>query len=63
MDNDDYQQLIDEAFDAVVEEEEREAEEEAEREAAAAVPRPIHHQRTIWCAMSAIAYICNCIHM
>ena len=46
MNNGDYQQLIDEAFDAVVEEVQWEAE-EAEREAVAAVPHPIHYRRTI----------------
>ena len=47
MDNDDYQQFWDEAFDAVVEEMQREADEEAEWEAAAAVPRPIYPRRII----------------
>ncbi|XP_042044035.1 uncharacterized protein LOC121789719 [Salvia splendens] len=45
MDNDDYQQVWDEAFDFLVQEVQREADEEAEREAA--VPRLIHHRRTI----------------
>ncbi|XP_042027321.1 uncharacterized protein LOC121774527 [Salvia splendens] len=44
--DEEYQQLIDGAFDALVEEVQREAEEEAKQEAAAK-PRSIHHQRTI----------------